>query len=55
MIGTRIKPSKESEKQYMIQQLNLLGIYETMKGEDLSRLDRYTLRSILAVEMAVRA
>jgi hypothetical protein len=55
MIGTRIKPSKESEKQYMIQQLNLLGIYETMKGEDLSRLDSNTLRSILAVEMAVRS
>jgi hypothetical protein len=55
MLGSKIKPSQESKKQYMIQQLNLLGIYETMKGEDLSRLDRYTLRNILAVEMAVRS
>jgi hypothetical protein len=50
-----VNPSRVTEKQYMIQQLNLLGIYETMKGESLSRLDRYTLRGMLAVEMAVRA
>lgn len=55
MIGKFVKPSRESEKQIIIQDLNLLGIYETVKGETLETKSYYTLRSLLAVEQAVRA
>ncbi|WP_313893883.1 hypothetical protein [Psychrobacillus sp.] len=54
MIGKTITLSQESETQYIIHQLNLFGIYETNRGDDLSKVDRYTLRSMLAVELAVR-
>lgn len=55
MIGSYVKPSRESEKKIIIQDLNLLGIYETVKGEALESKSYYTLRTLLAVEMAVRA
>lgn len=54
MIGMKIRMSRESEKQVLINELNLLGIYENMKSEPLDSLDYYTLRSMLATEMAVR-
>lgn len=54
MIGARIEMSRESEKQYMIDQLNRLGVYETVKHEPLESMNYYTLRSMLAVEQAVR-
>lgn len=40
-------------KGYVIAQLNELGIYESMENEPLENLDYYTLRSMLAVKMAV--
>lgn len=54
MIGARVEMSRESEKQYMIDQLNRLGIYENTKNEPLESMNYYTLRSMLAVEQAVR-
>ncbi|MEV9639509.1 hypothetical protein ABZ756_02275 [Mammaliicoccus sciuri] len=54
MIGSRIEMSRESEKQYMIDQLNRLGIYETVKQEPLETMNYYTLRSMLAAARAVR-
>lgn len=54
MIGARIEMSRESEKQYMIDPLNRLGIYETVKSEPLEIMNYYTLRSMLAVGQAVR-
>ncbi|WP_172369598.1 hypothetical protein [Sporosarcina jiandibaonis] len=53
-IGSFVKPSRESEKKIIIQDLNLLGIYETVKGEALDTLSYYSLRTLLAVEQAVR-
>ncbi|MEK4025820.1 hypothetical protein [Sporosarcina sp. FSL W7-1283] len=46
--------SRETEKQYMIDQLNRLGIYETVKVEDLRDVGYYNLRSMLAAARAVR-
>lgn len=50
-----VTPSKETDKLHMIQQLNLYGVYKTTTGSDLAKVDRYTLRSMLAVERATRA
>lgn len=54
MIGTRIKPSRETECQYIIQQLNRLGVYENSKGADIEGLNYHALVNLLAVEQAVR-
>lgn len=53
MIGAKVQMSRETEKQYMIDQLNRLGIYETVKSEPLERVSYYTLRSMLAAARAV--
>lgn len=54
MIRARVEMSRETEKQYMIDQLNRLGIYETVKVEDLRDVGYYNLRSMLAAARAVR-
>ncbi|WP_342537315.1 hypothetical protein [Sporosarcina sp. FSL K6-3508] len=54
MIGARVEMSKETEKQFLIDELNRLGIYETVKSEPLENMNYYTLRNMLAVEQAVR-
>lgn len=54
MIGARVQMSRESETQYIIDQLNRLGTYETVKGEDLRDVGYYNLRSMLAAARAVR-
>lgn len=54
MIGTRIKPSRETERQYLIQQLNRLGVFENGRGEDIEGLNYRALVGLLAVEQAVR-
>jgi len=53
MIGTFVKPSRETEKQILIDKLNRLGIYETVKREPLESLSYYSLRTLLATRMAV--
>lgn len=53
MIGANVKPSRETERKYLIDQLNAIGIYETLKGEPLEKKDYYTLRTMLAVKRAV--
>ena len=50
-----VRPSKETERLHIIQQLNLLGIYETTAGNDLNKVGHHTLRSMLAIEKAVRS
>ncbi|BAQ11340.1 hypothetical protein OXB_2869 [Bacillus sp. OxB-1] len=53
MIGTFVKPSRETEKLVLIEELNRLGIYETMKREPLESLSYYSLRTLLATRMEV--
>jgi len=48
-----VSPSRETEKRILIDQLNQLGIYETLKGEPLDRQSYYTLRTMLATARAV--
>lgn len=43
----------KNRKNYIIAELNALGIYESMKNESLERLDYRTLLSMLAVKRAV--
>ena len=50
-----IQLSRESEKQIIIEDLNRLSIFECPRGRELSELDYYSLRSLLAMEQAVRA
>lgn len=54
MIGTRVKLSRETEKQFVIQQLHRLGIYENTKGENIEGLNYHALVHLLATEQAVR-
>lgn len=53
MIGAIVKPSRETERQVLIEELKLLGIYETLKGESLEKESYYSLRSMLATARAV--
>lgn len=55
MKKSTIQLSRESERQVIIQELNLLGVYETLKGESLETLSYHSLRSVLALEEAVRS
>lgn len=56
MIGTRIKNfSIETRKQIIIHDLFLLGIHQGPNGEDLNKLDYYSLRSLLALKQAVES
>lgn len=54
MIGTKVKMSRESERQYLIQRLNVLGVFENMKSEPLDELSYHALVNLLAVEQAKR-
>lgn len=51
MIGSVVKPSRETERMYFIERLNALGVYETLKGESLEKESYYSLRSMLAAKM----
>lgn len=53
MIGSVVKPSRETEKRILINQLHAHKIYETLKGEPLESKDYYTLRTMLATARAV--
>lgn len=53
MRKTYVTPSRETEKNVLIDELNRLGVYETVKGEPLQKESYYTLLSMLAVEQAV--
>ena len=53
MIGAFVRPSRETEKQILIEDLNRLGIYETVKREPLESLSYYSLRTLLATKKAV--
>jgi hypothetical protein len=46
-----VSPSRETEKRILIDELNQLGIYETVKGESLEKESYYSLRSMLAAKM----
>lgn len=54
MIGKTVTISRETEKQLIIQQLNILGIFENMKSEPLDKLSYHALVHLLATEQAVR-
>lgn len=54
IIGQKVKLSRESKEQALIHQLSILGIHQGNKGEQLQSLDYYSLRSLLAVRLAVR-
>lgn len=47
--------SKDLEKQYVIDQLNNLGIFETAQGRELKSLTLDALKSLLSIERAVRS
>lgn len=47
--------NQAQKKQYLIRQLNSLGIYETLKSEPLASVCYCTLRCMLAMERAVRS
>ena len=51
MIGAVVNPSRETERRYFIEQLNKLGIYETVKNTPLEKESYYSLRSMLAAKM----
>lgn len=53
MISAKVIPSRETEKRILIEQLNLLGVYETLKGKPLEQESYHTLRTMLAVKKAV--
>ena len=53
MIGVKVNPSRETEQRYVIQELNRLGVYETLKGEELSKVGYHSLLSMLATARAV--
>ncbi|WP_252503247.1 hypothetical protein [Sporosarcina sp. Marseille-Q4943] len=46
-------PSRETERQILIDNLNRIGIYETLKGEPLEKESYYTLLTLLATARAV--
>lgn len=47
--------SKEMQRQILIAQLNQLGIFETSQNRSLEGLSYESLRSLLAIEQAVRS
>lgn len=47
--------SKELQRQILIAQLNQLGIFETMQKRPLEGLTYDALKSLLAIEQAVRS
>lgn len=53
MIGAKVAPSRETERQVLIEKLNRLGIYETSKNEPLEKESYYSLLSLLAVKQVV--
>lgn len=55
MIGSKIKISRESEMQIIIQELHTLGVYENVKNEPLESLGYHQLVHLLATKRAVRA
>lgn len=55
MIGKTIKISKESERQFIIQDLNRLGVYEGKKGEALQSMQYFPLVHLLSINKAVRS
>lgn len=50
--GKSLTPSRETEIQFMIQDLHRLGIYEGKNGEQFERMGYYSLRSLLAIARA---
>ncbi len=54
VIGQKINPSIETRKQILIDELQLLGVHKGPRGEQLQKMDYYSLRSMLASKMAVR-
>lgn len=51
MKAVYVSPSRETERRYFIEQLNKLGIYETVKNTPLEKESYYSLRSMLAAKM----
>lgn len=46
-----VSPARETEKRILIDELNQLGVYETLKGVPLEKESYYSLRSMLAAKM----
>lgn len=55
MIGRTIKPSLETRRQMLIDDLQRVKIHEGSKGEQLQKMDYYSLRSLLARSIAVES
>lgn len=55
MIGQVIKPSLETRRQMLIDDLHRKGVHEGAQGEQLQKMDYYSLRSLLARRKAVES
>ncbi len=55
MIGRTIKLSLETRRQMLIDDLQRQGLHEGPEGEQLQKMDYYSLRSLLARSMAVES
>lgn len=53
MIGQTVKPSLETIRQMLIDDLERLGLHEGPNGEQLQEMDYYSLRSLLAKRKVV--
>lgn len=53
MFGAKLNPSRETVRLAIIDELNSLGVYETLKGESIKDLCYYELRALLAKKKAV--
>ena len=55
MIGQTIKPSLETIRQMLIDDLHRIGVHEGAQGEQLQKMDYPSLKSLLARRMAVES